>query len=163
MKFKLAYLILFTLLLPGLTVAQTPENSQSATSSEQINDEELKQYLLATYRAQSIYNEDNSKMADTLRNHGLDVDQYNQILNAMKTGEPIDESEASDDEIEKFRKVSHRINQMQESMERQIVEAIESNGIELNRFDEIFEMIQREPALRVRVETLMKNMDEWKN
>jgi uncharacterized protein (UPF0335 family) len=163
MTLKLAYFILFAFLIPFQGNAQIPATPSDSSESEQLSDQELKRYLQATYRAQSIYNEDNKKMADTLKTHGLDVDKYNKILNARKKGESADEesSEISESEFEKFNTVSMRILKMQESMESRIVDAIESNGIELGRFDEIFEMIQNDPALRARVEVIMKEMAEW--
>jgi hypothetical protein len=161
MTFRPALLLLILSLTPAYILAQNPANADPQSSSERVSDEELKQYLLATFMAQSIYNEDNIRMADTLKSHGLDVDIYNRILNSMKMGESQKEIEASEADVSKFRNVSPTINNMQESMEQKIVSAIESNGIELERFDEIFEMIQQQPALKLRVEILMSEMEEW--
>jgi hypothetical protein len=163
MKFRPALLLLIFSLAPAYILAQNPANADPQSSSERVSDEELKQYLLATFMAQSIYNDDNMRMADTLKSHGLDVDIYNRILSSMKMGESQQEIEASEANVTKFRKVSPTINDMQESMERKIVSAIESNGMELERFDEIFELIQQQPALKLRVEVLMREMDEWNN
>ncbi|MFU8858853.1 MAG: DUF4168 domain-containing protein [Cyclonatronaceae bacterium] len=163
MKFRPALLLLIFFLTPAYILAQNPVNPASQSTTERVSDDELKQYLLATFMAQSIYNEDNIRMADTLKHHGLDVDKYNRILNSMKMGESQQEMDASEEDIIRFRNVSSTINKMQESMERKIVTAIESNGMGLERFDEIFEMIQHEPALKLRVETLMRDMEEWDN
>lgn len=163
MKFRPALLLLIISLTPAYILAQIPANTDPQSSSERVSDEELKQYLLATYMAQSIYNEDNIRMADTLKSHGLDVDIYNNILNSMKMGDSQQEIDASEADVRKFRKVSPMINDMQESMERKILSAIESNGMELERFDEIFELIQQQPALKVRVEALMRELEEWNN
>jgi hypothetical protein len=163
MKFRPALLLLIFFLAPAYILAQNPANADLQSSSERVSDEELKQYLLATFMAQSIYNEDNVRMADTLKHHGLGVDAYNRILNSMKMGASQQEIDASESDIRKFRNVSPTINNMQESMERKIVSAIESNGMELDRFDEIFELIQQVPALKLRVEALMGEMEEWNN
>lgn len=163
MKFRPALLLLIFFLTPVYILAQNPVNSASQSTSERVSDDELKQYLLATFMAQSIYNDDNIRMADTLKHHGLDVDKYNRILNSMKNGDSQQEMDASEEDIARFRNVSPMINEMQETMERKIVTAIESNGMELNRFDEIFEMIQQHPSLKLRVEALMSEMEEWDN
>jgi hypothetical protein len=161
MKFSPALLMLLLFFSAGVVMAQTPAPQQTRQAGEQITDQELKQYLMATYMAQKIYNDDNMKMADTLKSHGLNVDLYNSILNSMKLGETEAEMDATETDISKFKAVSPRINQMQESMEQKIVTAIEANGMALERFDELFEMIQKDAALKVRVEALMKEMSEW--
>jgi hypothetical protein len=118
----------------------------------EVTDAELKTFVDASIKAQRIQTEAQMEMIAIVEDEGLDVETYNTILQGMQMGQSADDMEVSETDVEKFEKASALIGDIEEEMEEKLIAAIEDEGLELQRFQEIFMAIQSDAGLQQKMQ-----------
>ncbi len=122
----------------------------------EVTDEELKTFVDASMKAQQIQSEAQMEMISIVEDEGLDVDTYNKILQGTQMGQSADEMEVSATDVEKFETASAQIGEIEQQMEDQLIAAIEDEGLELQRFQEIFMAVQSDAGLQQKVQQFIQ-------
>lgn len=118
----------------------------------EVTDGELKIFVDASMKAQQIQTEAQMEMIGIVESEGLDVDTYNTILQGMQMGQSAEDMEISKSDIESFESASALIGDIEMEMEEQLIAAIEEEGLELQRFQQIFMSIQSDAALQQKMQ-----------
>ncbi len=66
-------------------------------------------------------------------------------------------SAVAEDDLEKFKAVSGDLQQIQMDMQPKMMEAIEEEGIEIQKYQEIVAAYQQDPALQLKIQEMMEN------
>jgi hypothetical protein len=174
----LKYILSITLALSMLACgsdqeAQGPEQSpadqqaqpqfqpnQSAPNIE-VSDEEVEKFTDVSMLAQQIQSESQQEMLAIVEEEGLDVETYNVIAESRFNDQSDDQLDVSAEDIENFESASAKVEEIQQEVEVQMTEAIEAEGMEMDRFMEINMAMQQDQALQQRVQQMMmKNMQQ---
>ncbi len=122
----------------------------------EVTDNELKSFVDASMKAQQIQSEAQIEMIAIVQEEGLEVETYNKILQGLQMGQSAEEMEVSDSDVEKFEAASELIGEIEEELEIMLIAAIEDEGIELQRFQEIFMAVQTDPGLQQKMQQMIQ-------
>jgi hypothetical protein len=149
---KLSSLVIIFLF--GITgvFAQFPQQPAQPT---EVSDTELKQFASAYTTIQSIQEQLQNKMAFAVQNEGLDVQKFNEILNAQQ--DPNKEADASEEELEKFDAANKSIEQIQNQGQKDIEKVITDNKLTVPRYQEIMSVVQSDPELQTKLQKLIED------
>ena len=121
----------------------------------EVTDEELKTFVDASMKAQQIQTEAQMEMVAIVEDEGLNVETYNRILQGLQMGQSAVEMEVSDSDVEKFEVASAQIGEIEEDMEVKLIAAIEDEGLELERFQQIFMAVQSDAGLQQKMQQMI--------
>ncbi len=124
----------------------------------EVTDEELKTFVDASIRAQQIQNQAQMEMISIVEDEGLDVETYNNILQGLQMGQSAEEMEVSESDLENYEKASALIGDIEMEMEEQLIAAIEDEGLELQRFQEIFMAVQSDAGLQQKMQQYIQEV-----
>ncbi len=134
---------------------QQPPQPQQAID---VSDEELQLFLDASLKAQEIQMELQMEMIAIVEDEGLEVQTYNDILEGLQMGASPEDMDMSTEEIEKFENASDQIGEIEEEMEVKLIATIEDEGMDLDRYQEIFAAIQTDPELQQKLQAMIREV-----
>lgn len=132
---------------------QAPEQPEAATD---VADDELQVFVDASMKAQQIQTESQMEMIAIVEEEGLEVETYNEILQGMQMGQEPEDLEVSSSEVAKFENASEQIGEIEQQMEQELITAIEDEGMDLDRYQEIFTAIQADPELQQKMQQMIQ-------
>lgn len=146
---------------------QTPEQNMPDQQSQghfqpnqsnsdiEVSDEELEKFTEVSMVAQEIQMGSQQEMMSIVEDEGLDVETYNLIAEARFNNQDESELDVSSEDIEKFNAALEEIESSQAGVEEEMTEAIEAEGMEMERFMEINAAIQQDQELQQRIQQMM--------
>lgn len=131
---------------------QIPQQQQNI--SEDYSEDELKQFVDANKEATKVQQKTQQEMISVIEGEGLDVQTFNEIMTSQQ--DPQQEVAVSDGELEKFNKAAEKVIEIQQNMETEVVGAIESTGMDVNKYSEIMLAYQSSPVVQEKVHKLLE-------
>lgn len=138
---------------------QQGEMEQGSAPDIDVSDDELDTFTDAIAEAQEVQMAFQQEMVEMMEDEGMDIETFNQIAQSEQTGQSTDDLDVSDEEMENFEAISAKIEEEQAGVEEEIEEAVESAGMEMDRFEEINQAIQQDPELQQRIQERMQDME----
>lgn len=120
-----------------------------------VSDEELETFAEISMVAQQIQMGSQQEMLAAVEEEELDVQTYNTIAESRFNDQSDSDLDVSDEDIEKFEAASQKIEGMQADVESDMMDAVEAEGMEMNRFMEINAAIQQDQELQQRIQQMM--------
>ena len=136
--------------------AQFQQPPEDAAPQIDVSDEELQLFVDASMNAQTVQAASQQEMVAVVDEEGIDVNTYNEIMQAQQMGQDMDELDVSSDDLEKFEDAFEKIQVIEQEMEADLTQAIEEEGMEMERFEEINMAIQQDPELQQRVQQMIQ-------
>ena len=121
-----------------------------------ISDEELSLFIDAAMNAQHIQMEAQQEMMAIVQEEGIEVETFNEIMQAQQMGQTPEELDVTTDEMESFEQAAGRIQEVEAGMMDQLAEAVEEEGMAMERFQEINMAIQQDPGLQQQLQMMMQ-------
>jgi hypothetical protein len=134
---------------------EMPGQMQQPTVDTEVSDEELDQFLDASAKAQEVQMGFQQQMIDIVEDEGIEVETYIQIAEGIQMGQAEEDIDVSEADMEKFHSASASIEEIGQEMDAQLAEAIEEEGMSMDRFQEINMAIQQDPELQQRIQEKM--------
>ena len=138
--------------------AQFQMPPQEAPPQIEVSDEELELFIDASMTAQTVQMESQQEMIAIVDEEGIEVSTYNEIIQAQQMGQPLENIDVSASDIEKFERAQEQIQEVEVRMERNLAEAVEEEGMEMERFQEINMAIQQDPELQQRAQQMIQEV-----
>lgn len=157
---------------------QQPEQSQQQQSQQQpddqmgqmqqqqsapdidVSDDEADTFVDAAMDAQEVQMEAQEKMVGVIEDEGLDVETYQKIAQSTQMGQSSEDSDISDEQMEKYESVSESLQEVQGEIQDEVASVVEDAGMEMQRFQEISQAAQQDPELRKTIEGKMQENTE---
>jgi hypothetical protein len=149
------FLFLFSF---NLSAQQTPDAQNPQTqqqTSNDFNDQELKQFANAAEKVIVIQQETEQKMVQVIEEENLEIDKFNSILKAQQSPD-AEEVDASEEEMQAFNNATQKLIQIQNKVQDDMVQAIEAEGLEPQKYQEIMLAYQSDPELKARIDALLQ-------
>lgn len=171
LKYILSVAIAFTMLAcgsdqetgqnPGDQQAQQQFQPDRSAQNIEISDEELQKFTDVSMIAQEIQRSSQQEMLAIVEEEGLDVQTYNVIAEARFNEQSDDSIDVSSEDLEKFNTASEKVGEIQQEVESEMIQAIEAEGMGMDRFMEINMALQQDQELQQRVQQMMmQNMQQ---
>lgn len=123
---------------------QGVEQSVSAT--------EVEQFAHAIQQMRLIQDQAYEQATAVLDNAGLSIDRFNEILHTQQAASTQPTSAISAAEQQGFEQAFPQINQIRAQTQQQMQQAIEQEGLNMERFNQIFALVQQNSQLREAVQ-----------
>lgn len=119
---------------------------------EKVSDVELDKFAVAYVNLQTQNQEAQEKLMEIIEKEGLPLDRFNAIQqsNMDKT-----EVEANESEIKMHANITAKIKELKPTMEANAIKSIESSGLTVEQFEELVAVIQHDPSLQQRLQTMV--------
>ncbi len=134
------------------------EMPQEAPPQIEVSDSELELFIDASMNAQSVQAQSQQEMIAIVDEEGIEVNTYNEIIQAQQMGQSLEDLDISASDIESFESAYEQIQEVEVRMERDLAQAIEEEGMEMERFQEINMAIQQDPELQQRVQQMIQEV-----
>ncbi len=145
--------ILFAFLVSLATHAQVSPQQQEIETD--FNDTELKQFATAAGKVMEITQKTQEEMIKIIEEENMELDKFNQILMAQQSqeGEKVD---ATAEEMAAFNNASQKIMEIQKDVQTDVVEAIEQEGLEPQKYEAIMLAYQSDPEVKAKIVALIQ-------
>jgi hypothetical protein len=140
---------------PQQAPAQGNKESQPQLKTEDISDNDLRQFVQASARAAAVQEESQKAMVAVVEEEKLSVEKFTEMAKAHQQ-QKLDAVPATAEEKAAFNKVAQRIMAMQPEIEQNMQQAIEKEGIKMDKFEQIMLAYQQNPAIQARVQKMLE-------
>lgn len=138
------------LLLAGYTVdAQQMDSAsmQSQQANQNFSDQQLEDFVEVV----KVQQESELEMVQAIQDNGLDLQQFNQILQAQQSAETSTE-DISQEQMQQFEKASQKVIEIQQEMQMEVMQAINESGLGVQTYQEILSAYQTNPEVQQQVD-----------
>lgn len=130
---------------------EQPEATQSAAS---VSEQELEKFASAIVEIQTIQAESRQEAEAAIASTGLSPQRYSEIL--LEAEEQGQASETSDAELEQFDRAREQVEAISEQARADMEQAVQAQGLEVDRFNQIFAAVRENPELQTQVQQLIQ-------
>lgn len=138
--------------------AQLQQPQQSPQPQIELSDEELRLFMDSAMLAQALQMESQQKMVEVVDDEGFEIEKFNEIIQAQQMGQSVDELDITAEEKSSFESAMVKIQEIEVEMGEQITDAVEENGMEMDRFQQINMAISQDPELQQRAQQMIQEM-----
>lgn len=133
-----------------------PQMQQPQKTDIQVSDKELQKFSSAIDKAQAIQQNAQGKMLQAIKAEGLTIDEYKQIVQSTQQTQQGQQSQAdfSQKKLEKARSASQEVGKIQSQTQQQVMQAIQNQGMEPDRFQQILMAIRSDKDLQARYQDM---------
>lgn len=122
-----------------------------------VNDEELDKFVRAVDKVRELQEDTQEKMIEVIESEGLDTNRFVQINNLQQSPDADINDQVTEDELESFNKAMQKVQTLQQDMQNKQIQAIEEQGIEVDRYVQIAQAAQQDPELLQRIQEKQEN------
>jgi len=139
---------------------QAPQTQQDLNQFQpqqqggEISDEELQKFVSASQQLQVINQEAQQSMIKIVEDEGLDPQRFNEIMQAQQN--PNQEANATGEELKQAEAATKGLQKIQTQAMQQMQEKISDSGLTEQKFQEISMMLQNDPELQQRFQSLQQ-------
>ena len=147
-------LVGFVSVLPASTAwAQETVPQPSTEMREDFSDNELQSFVKANEKVVSIQMEAEQNMIKAIKEEGLTLERFNEILEEQRDPQRGTETPAED--LESFNNAAQVILQENARVEKEMTSTIEGEGIDIETYKQIMLAYQQNPTIQGRVNKIV--------
>ncbi|MGF1480680.1 MAG: DUF4168 domain-containing protein [Cyanophyceae cyanobacterium] len=139
------------------TTEPSPEAPVQETTPTEVSSEELEQFATAMEQMQVIRQDYEGQMVQAVESEGLSKERFIEISQVQRDPEAQPASEISQEEQESFENAVARLVELQQEAKDKMKEAVQSQGLEVSRFNEILAAVKQDPNLQQEVQQMNPN------
>jgi hypothetical protein len=135
-----------------------PEMPAPQAPDIEVGEQELSQFATALKQMQAVQRESRQEMDAIIQDEGLSEQRFTEILQSQRDEEAAEDSDiqaATEQEMQQFEQAKDRMIDVQRDTQSQMQQIVESEGLELQRFNRILAAVQQDPELQQRLQQLM--------
>ncbi|TVR31115.1 MAG: DUF4168 domain-containing protein [Spirochaetaceae bacterium] len=151
---KFAIITLMAALVAALGATQDMF-PQESTEQINVDETELAQFVDALQQIEQVQMETQEEMISVLNDLDLSTDRFNELYQAEHNPEFELEQPLSDDEEQRYRMAEQELQGIQEDSQVEMSQVVENQGIDIDRFNEIYVALTQDPELQQRVQDIM--------
>ncbi len=154
--------LITVLFATGSLFAQVQQQQQmpDLPTSEEVSDDEITQIVDTILDLEPIQIKAQTKIEEALEAEDLTIERFQQMMMAMQNPQMADEINVTEQEMSKLQTLQPALIDIQGEADREMVAAIEDNGLTMERYRSIVMGAQQDPALMQRIEILLDAEEE---
>lgn len=156
----LSLFIALLLMIPTLTHAQDVFSPQPPADIKEVTDEELHNLVKAALQIQPLQQKLQQDMIAEVEKSGMEVMRFSQIVTAIQQDQSMDTIGVTEEELETFDVVSEKLGDLQDDADDKMIDIIEEYGFDVDRFQEIFNVLQMDTDLQERYLAILSEYQE---
>ncbi|MHC2991984.1 hypothetical protein OB13_10430 [Pontibacter sp. HJ8] len=156
-----AGLVLGAVSFSGAAVAQQknpPKQKATPPAAQQqpqaISDADLQQFVDASSRLMELQKANEQTMLTILQEEKLSVEKFNELAQAQQQ-QKLETATATAEEKAAFNKAIGRMMEMQPTIEQDMRQAIQKDGMTMERYEQIMLAYQQDTAIQAKIQKMM--------
>ena len=133
---------------------QTTPQAAPQQQQQDISDADLKLFVDASTRLMELQQANEKVMLTILEEEKLSVEKFNTLAQAHQQ-QKLAEAEATTEEKDAFNKAVQRMMEMQPDIEKNMQQAIQKDGMSMERYEQIMLAYQQNPTIQAKVQKMM--------
>lgn len=138
----------------GMGQQQMPD----VPSSDDVSDEELNQFVTTISDIEPIQVELQTDVQKLVEEQDISMERFQQLMMAMQNPQMADQVEISDEERQQIQNIQPDLSDLQMKAEEKMVEKIEGNGLNVQRYQAIMMGAQQDQELMTRLQAALEEM-----
>jgi hypothetical protein len=138
-------------------VNPAPATPQEQQVDLQVDSEELQRFANAVEQIQTIEQTAQQQINQILEQNGFSRERFGELYQAQQSPEAGATAEATPEEQQSFDQAVTQIESILQGVQAEQVQAIESEGLEPQRFSEILAAVRQDPTLLQQVQQMLSN------
>ncbi|MDX5422426.1 MAG: DUF4168 domain-containing protein [Hymenobacteraceae bacterium] len=135
----------------------TPQTeTQQAQGPQEFSDAELESFIKANTSATEIQKASRDSIVAALEEENLTLERFNELAKAHRQKQ-LEEVAEGPDEIASFSSAAQQIVKIQPETKEKTQQAIEEEGLTVERYEAIMKAYQEDPAVQAKVRQLVAN------
>ena len=153
--------LLTLVILP--VAAQSGSTGQSGSQLQQsqsknapsFEDQELEKFAEVMEEIQEVQTESNQQIESAFTDSSLSKERFNTLYSARQNQGAQKADGETDAETEEFNALAQKIQTIQQSSQKEMVETVRENDMTVQKFNEIVKAMRSNPELGQRIQQLM--------
>ena len=141
---------------PVPSASPAPAASPTA-AQEKVSPEELKKFASATKQLLAIVNDTETQMVQAVQKQGLTDTRFKEIYQSKQNPAAKPATQITPKEEEGYKQAVTQLSQIQKDAQTKMDQAVASQGLPLERFNQIFAAVQKDPQLKQEVRKMIQN------
>jgi len=147
-------ILTLSLLTVGLMLVPWSVFSQTDESESGFSDVELTLFAKAFDSVQKVQTEGNDKIDSAIKESEIATERFFEIY-GITQNDPQAANQLPPEELDPFIETMDEIAAIQQGLQEKMIAAVREEGLDVNRFNDILAMVQQDPSLQRRVESLL--------
>jgi peroxiredoxin len=158
---KFISVLCLLLLMAGAALAQMPQTQeqQQQPVREDFSDAELEKFADVYVQVVEIQQQSEAEMLKAIEDENLDINRFNEILQAQQQKQGAGEINATADEMASFNNAAQKIMGVQQETETEMKQVIEQD-LGVDTYQQIIVAYQQSPDVQQKVNELLQNKEE---
>ncbi len=142
---------------PATSPAPTQNTAPApAATSTNVSPDELQKFASATKQMLAIVNDTENQMVQAVQKQGLTEARFNEIYQSKRNPNAKPANQITPKEEESYKQAVTQLTQLQKDAQVKMDKAVEAQGLQTDRFNQIFAAVQKDPQLRQEVRKLIQ-------
>lgn len=139
--------------LPALAQQSPPPTT---TQTAAVSEADLQKFVSAAKKLEVIAQDRNTQIAKVVKDEGLSLDRFREIYMSKQNSKVQPKTAITQDEQQKYDSAVGKLVQIQKDTQSKMGAAVQAEGLEVPRFLQILEAIQKTPDLQKKVDQMLK-------
>jgi hypothetical protein len=125
--------------------------------STEISPEDLQKFANAVKKLQPIQQSAQKEMAQVIQQQGLSEKRLEEIYQARKNPQVQPTTAITPEETKKFEQTTAKIEKIQQTTESKMMQVVQNENLEVQRFNQIFAAVRQNPTLLQKVQEMIRS------
>jgi hypothetical protein len=141
---------------PGNAPAEKPPAPQpAAPAATPVSPEELQKFSKIVKQLLVLGKDAEAQIAQAIKKEGLTEERFGEIYASQNNPQAKPARQVTPKEQQSYNQALTNVRQIQESADAKLQSLVKQEGLEVQRFNQIFAAIQRDPKLRQEVQKMI--------
>jgi hypothetical protein len=140
-------------LAQGMGQQQMPD----VPTSEDVSEEELNKFVETISELEPIQVKMQSDMQQVIEDKNISIERFQQLMQAMQNPQMAQQIEITDEERQQIQEIQPDLTDLQMKAQEEMVQKIEENGMDMQRYQAIMMGAQQDQQLMTRLQTALQD------
>jgi len=140
-------------LAQGMGQQQMPD----VPTSEDVSEEELNKFVETISELEPIQVKLQSDMQQVIQDKNISIERFQQLMQAMQNPQMAQQIEITDEERQQVQEIQPDLNDLQMKAQEEMVQKIEENDMDMQRYQAIMMGAQQDQQLMTRLQTALQD------
>ncbi len=136
--------------------AQTPAPTTQAAPTTPVSKEEVQKFASAIKQILVINRASESEAVQAIKAEGLTEQRFDEIYKLQRDPKATPTAQVQPKERQGYDRVVAKLTQIQKESDAKMEKAVQAQGLNVPRFNQIFEAAQKNPQLRQEIQRLVQ-------
>ncbi len=135
---------------------QAPSPRPAPTTNQAVTPAETRQFANAVKQVLVLSRESETQVAQAIQGEGFTEQRFDEIFRSQKDPQQKPSKPVDANEKQKYDRVMTKLMQLSKENDAKVETAVKKEGLNIPRFNQIFQAVRTDPQLRQQVQQLIR-------